>query len=268
MSETDTPETAAQLTVFISGAGRGIGRATAEKLLARGYTVGVFDISGDQEWAVGNNNAIVGTLDVTNPQQWEEALKQFVDKAGRLDVLINNAGILYGTSFEEGSYEQDNALIDVNVKGVHFGCRAALPYLKASRGQVINLCSASAIYGTPDMATYSATKFAVRGITEALEVEWEPYGIDVKAVWPLYVNSPMLENVSTDGTKRMGIRITPDDVADAIIDCIDHKQRRITKVHFPVGLQTKLLYYAASVGAPFLNRFINAKLTTKRKIGL
>lgn len=268
MPETDTPETAAQLTVFISGAGRGIGRATAEKLLARGYTVGVFDISGDQEWAVGNNNAIVGTLDVTNPQQWEEALKQFVDKAGRLDVLINNAGILYGTSFEEGSYEQDNALIDVNVKGVHFGCRAALPYLKASRGQVINLCSASAIYGTPDMATYSATKFAVRGITEALEVEWEPYGIDVKAVWPLYVNSPMLENVSTDGTKRMGVRITPDDVADAIIDCIDHKQRRITKVHFPVGLQTKLLYYAASVGAPFLNRFINAKLTTKRKIGL
>ena len=261
-------ETAAQLTVSISGAGRGIGRATAEKLLSRGYTVGVFDISGDQEWAADHQNAVVGTLDVTNPQQWEDALKQFVDRAGRLDVLINNAGILYGTPFEEGSYEQDNALIDVNVKGVHFGCRAALPYLKGSRGQVINLCSASAIYGTPDMATYSATKFAVRGITEALEVEWEPHGIDVKAVWPLYVNTPMLKNVSTDGTKRMGIRITPDDVANAIVDCIGHKQGKITKVHFPVGLQTKLLYYAASIGTPFLNRFINAKLTTKRKIGL
>lgn len=259
---------AAQLTVFITGAGRGIGRATAEKLLARGYTVGVYDMSGDQEWATSYENAVVGTLDVTDPDQWEAALKQFVEKAGRLDVLINNAGILYGTSFEEGSYKQDSQLIDVNVKGVHFGSRAALPYLKASRGQLINLCSASAIYGTPDMATYSATKFAVRGITEALEVEWEPYGIDVKAVWPLYVKTGMLEDVSTDGTKRMGIRITPDQVADAIVDCIDHEQSKITKVHFPVGLQTKVLYYASAISAPFLNRFINAKLTTKRKIGL
>lgn len=261
-------EPAAHLTVFISGAGRGIGRATAEKLLARGYTVGVFDISGDQEWAADHENAVVGTLDVTDPQQWEAALEKFVSEAGRLDVLVNNAGILYGTPFEEGSYEQDSALIDVNVKGVHYGSRAALPHLKGSRGQLVNLCSASAIYGTPDMATYSATKFAVRGITEALEVEWEPYGIDVKAVWPLYVNTGMLENVSTDGTKRMGIRLTADDVAEAVVDCIDHKQGKITKVHFPAGLQAKLLYYASQVSAPFLNRFLNAKLTTKRKIHL
>ena len=155
-----------KLNVLITGAGRGIGRSVAEKLLARGYTVGVYDLSGDEKWAEDNANAIVGSLNVTDPEQWEEALKDFVAKAGSLDVLVNNAGILYGTPFEEGSFKQDGALVDVNIKGVLYGSRAALPYLKGSRGQVVNLCSASAIYGTPDMATYSATKFAVRGITE------------------------------------------------------------------------------------------------------
>nr|WP_240393965.1 SDR family NAD(P)-dependent oxidoreductase [Corynebacterium lactis] len=238
----------------------------AEKFLARGYTVGVFGRSGNQEWAEDHANAVVGNLDVTDPHQWESALKSFVSKAGRLDVLINNAGILYGTPFEEGSFEQDSALVDVNVKGVLFGSRAALPYLKSSRGQLVNICSASAIYGTPDMATYSATKFAVRGITEALEVEWEPFGIDVKAVWPLYAATGMLDDVSTDGTKRMGIRLTADDVAEEIVACVDYTQGRITKVHFPAGLQAKVLYHASSLGMPFLNRFINAKLTTKRTI--
>lgn len=88
------------------------------------------------------------------------------------------------------------------------------------------------------------------------------------AAKPSELLTSLLENVSTDGTKRMGIRITPADVANAIVDCIDQKQGTITRADFPVSLPTKLLHYAASVGAPFLNRFINAKLTTKRKIGL
>lgn len=251
--------------VIISGSGRGIGRATAEALLKRGWTVGVYDVSGDQSWAETYDNAIVGTLDVTDPEQWESAIADFVTQTGSLDVLINNAGILYGTPFEEGSFKQDSALIDVNVKGVIFGSRAAFPYLKQSRGQVVNICSASAIYGTPDMATYSATKFAVRGITEALEVEWDSYGIDVKAVWPLYVKTGMLDGVETDGTKR-GVRLTADSVAKDIVKVVDHQQGKITKVHFPSGLQTKVMYYAASVGAPFITRFANAKFATKRKI--
>lgn len=254
--------------VFISGAGRGIGRDTAKLLLERGWTVGVFDISGDEEWAAGHKNAIVGTLDVTDPAQWQEALAAFVEKAGKLDALVNNAGILYGTSFEEGSFEQDSALVDVNVKGVLYGSRAALPYLKESRGQLVNLCSAAAIYGTPDMATYSATKFAVRGITEALEVEWEPYGIDVKAVWPLFTDTGMLSGVETTGTKRLGVRLTPEDVAQEVVNCIDYQQGKITKVHFPAGLQAKLMYASSQFGPAFVSRFVNAKLTTDRKIGL
>ena len=78
----------------------------------------------------------------------------------------------------------------------------------------------------------------------------------------------MLENVATDGTNRMGIRLTADDVANEVVDCIDYKQGKITKVHFPIGLQTKLLYYTSNFGFPFVTRFVNAKLTTKRKIGL
>lgn len=254
--------------VVITGAGQGIGRKTAELLLARGWQVGVFDISGAQEWAARYDNAVVGKLDVTDPEQWQNTLSEFVEKSGGLDVLVNNAGILYGTSFEDGSFEQDRLLVDVNVNGVLYGARAALPYLKKSRGQLVNLCSAAAIYGTPDMATYSATKFAVRGITEALEVEWEPYGIDVKAVWPLFTNTGMLTDVETTGTKRLGVRLTPEDVAKAVVDCIDYKQGKVTKVHFPVGTQAKLMYASNQMSPAFISRFVNAKLTTDRKIGL
>ncbi|MCT1805646.1 SDR family NAD(P)-dependent oxidoreductase, partial [Corynebacterium sanguinis] len=249
-----------------TGAGRGIGKATAELLLARGWTVGVYGKSDNVSWASEYANAISGTLDVTDPEQWQSAVAEFTDRAGSLDVLVNNAGILYATAFEDGTYELDSSLIDVNVKGVLYGLRAAFPYLRKSRGQVINLCSASAIYGTPDMATYSATKFAMRGITEALEVEWELYGIDVKSVWPLYADTGMLDGVETDGTKR-GIHLTAKDVARDVAKAIEHRQRLITTVHFPSGAQARRMYWAAAFAPPFIVRYANARFTTTRKVG-
>lgn len=104
--------------------------------------------------------------------------------------------------------------------------------------------------------------------TQAMESAVPPQKNCFPAAKPSELLTSLLENVSTDGTKRMGIRITPADVANAIVDCIDQKQDTIAKADFPVSLPTKLLHYAASVGAPFLDRFINAKLTTKRKISL
>ncbi|MBV7296000.1 SDR family oxidoreductase [Corynebacterium sp. TAE3-ERU12] len=261
---------------FITGSGAGIGRATAEKLLADGWTVGVYDISGDQSWAEDVPGAIVGTLDVTNPEQWEEALDDFVSQAGRLDLLINNAGILYGGEFIDNSYKGDSAIIDVNVKGVIYGARAAHSHLKAavpqttSRPQLINISSAAAIYGTPDMAVYSSSKFAISGFTEALELEWRPEGIRVADIMPLFTNSGMLDDVETDGTKRLGVRLTTDDVASTIVevvtDGLQAKPDKPAKVHFPVGLQSKLMFLGSHFSPSFLTRFVNAKLTTSRKV--
>lgn len=262
-------------TAFITGAAQGIGRRTAELLLDRGWTVGVYDISDDVAWAEGRPGAVTGHLDVRDAEQWREALDSFADVAGGIDVLVNNAGVLYGGPFEDAGTDADERIIDVNVKGVALGAKLGLPHLKKSRGQMINLASASAIYGTPDMAMYSASKFAVRGLTEALDYEWRPHGIRVAAVWPLYADTGMLDGVATTGTSRLGVRLTADDVAKGVVDCIDagyedgerRTPRSPAKVHFPVGLQAKVLFATSHMSPAFLTRFVNGKLTTKRKIG-
>lgn len=262
-------------TAFITGSAHGIGRRTAEILLDRGWTVGIYDISDDVSWAEGRDGAVTGHLDVRDPDEWREALRSFAEAAGGIDVLVNNAGILYGGAFEDADIDVDSRIIDVNLKGVTYGAKLGLPHLKKSRGQLINIASAAAIYGTPDMATYSATKFAVRGLTEALDYEWRPHGIRVASVWPLFTDTGMLRGVSTTGVSRLGIHLTADDVAHAVVDCIEigyedgerRKPKVPAKVHFPVGLQAKLLFAGSHMSPPFLTRFVNGKLTTKRKVG-
>ncbi|MGV0358548.1 SDR family NAD(P)-dependent oxidoreductase [Corynebacterium mastitidis] len=133
---------------------------------------------------------------------------------------------------------------------------------------VVNIASAAAIYGTPDMAVYSTTKFAVRGLTEALNLEWEQDDITVSAVWPLYAKTGMLDGVATSGTKRMGVRLTADDVAEAVANVVERERGRVAKVHHPVGLQAKIMYAASHFSPAWLIRFVNAKFTTDRPVRL
>lgn len=250
-----------QRAVFITGSGRGIGRATAEYFAAKGWKVGVFDI--DEEvvsWATGSEY-VAGVVDVTSPVSWEKALEKFAEATGdRLDVLVNNAGILYGTPFMEASYDQDSALADVNIKGVYFGARAAFDLLRKTPGSaLVNVASASAIYGTQEMATYSSTKFAVRGITEALDQEWAAEDIVVRSVWPLYVKTAMLEGVSTSGTARLGINLTAEDVAEKVFAAAT-STNPFTPVHFPVGIKATLLYHGAHFAPSRVTRALSSLL--------
>lgn len=163
-------------SIFISGAAQGIGAAVAQLFYQKGYKVGIYDINTIQAAHLAKQlgaNAKAGLLDVTNYSNWQSALAEFVTWAGELNVLVNNAGILYSGAFEETSIESHHRTISINVNGVLNGCHAALPFLKqASTARVINLSSASAIYGQADLLSYSASKFAVRGITEGLDIEW------------------------------------------------------------------------------------------------
>ena len=135
------------------------------------------------------------------------------------------------------------------------GLFAAFPYLRATPNSVaVNLASASAIYGQAELATYSATKFFVRGITEALDIEWSTYGIRVVSMWPLYVNTAMTENIKTGTTESLGIRLTAQDVADAIVAAVEPSflRRAIHQVHFPVGTQTKVSVALSRRFSPFM----------------
>jgi short-subunit dehydrogenase len=122
---------------------------------------------------------------------------------------------------------------------------------------VVNLASASAMYGQPELATYSATKFAVRGLTEALELEWRRHGIRVIDMWPLFVATAMVDGLETGSTKSLGIRLTAEDVAEAIYTATHPNRGRPAQVHFPVGRQTKFLAALTQVSPNRIQRWLN-----------
>jgi NAD(P)-dependent dehydrogenase (short-subunit alcohol dehydrogenase family) len=253
-------------SVFITGAGRGIGLAIAQRFAEGGFAIGAVDVdesglaalkaeAAEKNWSIWTSR-----MDVTDYAAWQAALRAFAT-GGRLDVLVNNAGLLSSGPFVDIPAERHKQIVDVNVTGVMFGCQAAFPYLRDTPGaRVLNLCSASAIYGQPELATYSATKFAVRGLTEALELEWQPHDIAVRALWPLYVDTAMVGGMHIGSFESLGVHLTPVDVADAAWRAA-HRRSRLPKVHFPVGRQTKVAYRLSALGPPWASRLINKRMT-------
>ena len=191
-------------TVFITGAAAGIGRATAALFARRGYRVGAYDVDpaglatlGEEVRARGGDIS-TGELDVTDAEGWSARLAEFTGESRRLDILVNNAGVLSSGPFEDIPLQRQRRIVEINVTGTLFGMHTAFPYLRDTAGaQVVNMCSASAMYGQPELATYSATKFAVRGLTEALDLEWRRHGIRVLDIWPLFVATAMVDGLET-----------------------------------------------------------------------
>jgi NADP-dependent 3-hydroxy acid dehydrogenase YdfG len=256
--------------VFITGGAAGIGRATALSFARNGYVVGAYDIDevglkslADEIEDLGAT-AVTGHLDVTDADEMAQRVAEFTAAAGgRLDVMVNNAGILVAGRFEEIAVTTHHREIDINTKGVVNGLHAAFPHLRATPGAiVVNLASASAIYGQAELANYSATKFFVRAITEALDLEWDRYGIRVVAMWPLYVQTAMTTDVRTGTTDSLGIRLTAQDIADDIVAAVNPpwQRRLIHQVHFPVGRQAKTMALGARFSPAWLTRLVNKRL--------
>ncbi len=254
-------------TLFVTGAAAGIGRAVAERFLQANWFVGLFDVdeaglrSLQQQW--GSEQCIAARLDVTSPQDWQAALDAFGKATGgRLDVLFNNAGIAVTQPFEEAALERHHRLIDINLKGLVNGCHLAFPLLKGTvHSRVINMCSASALYGQPELGTYSASKAAVRSLTEALDIEWRRHGIRVVDVLPLFVNTAMVTNeVSRMKTvSTLGVHLGPEDVA-ATVWHLARAPHSSLPVHSLVGWQTKLFALLSKLSPGFMNRFVTARM--------
>lgn len=254
-----------QRSIFITGAAAGIGAATARRFAARGWFVGLFDVdvAGVERLAaeLGAGRSLAGKLDVTSAAEWQTTLETFVRRTGRLDVLLNNAGILASGPFESIPLARQQAIVDVNVKGVLNGCHAAFPYLRDTKGaRVINMSSASAMYGQPSLAIYSSTKFAVRGLTEALDLEWAPHGIRVMDIMPLFVQTAMVQGMDAQAIGKLGVNLGPEDVAAEIFEAATDAPL-LPRVHRVVGLQTKFFYKVAGLAPDWLARFINQQLT-------
>lgn len=255
-------------TVFITGAASGIGRATALTFAAHGYRVGAYDIdlpglaSLRDEITNHGGDVAIGRLDVTDAAGWSQRLEEFTGVSGRLDILVNNAGVLSAGRFEDVPLEAQRRMIDINLYGALAGLHTAFPYLSATpRAQVVNMCSASAIYGQPELATYSATKFGLRALTEALELEWRRYGIRVLSMWPLFVQTPMIEGVEAGSTKSLGVHLNAQDVADAVYSATHPQRNWLPRVHYPVGRQTNVFAAMAQVTPTWVQRLITKTVT-------
>ncbi len=238
--------------VFITGGGSGIGRATAEHFASEGWFVGLADVNADglaQTAALlpaGMNSQHV--MDVRNRADWASALAEFWSvSGGRLDVLMNNAGIARGGLFADVLPEDNDLLIDINFKGVVYGAEAGLAYLKQTPGScLLNTCSVAGIVGAPGLATYAATKFAVRGLTESLDREWGELGIKVRSIMPSFIDTPLLSitvagsnRTARDGVSDAGLEFTPvAEVAQAAWNAVHGK-----KIHILVGKTAKRLAF-------------------------
>lgn len=246
--------------IFITGAAAGIGRATAGLFAARGWFTGLYDVNEagvrELQQQLGADRSCAGHLDVTDAARFAAALAQFWQASGgRLDVLFNNAGIVAVGDFEQIPLARQLAVVDVNVKGVITGCHAAFDYLRRTPGaRVISMSSASALYGTPAFAGYSATKFAVKGLSEALNIEWRRHGITVMDVLPLFVDTPMVRqfDVKPKSMDALGLRLRADDVARTVWRAANW--RLWPRVHWYPSLQGWLLALAQKLTPAWCNR--------------
>ncbi|WP_417530394.1 SDR family oxidoreductase [Marinobacter lipolyticus] len=249
--------------IFITGAAAGIGRETARLFASRGWFVGAADRDEEALAALqdelGEGRCSTHVMDVVDEVSVKKGLADFAERTGgQLRLLHNNAGILKVGPFEEISLSAHRAVVEVNVIGLMTVLHAAFPYLKATpNAQVVNMSSASAAYGIPDFASYSASKHAVRAMTEALDIEWEPHGIRVGDLMPPFVNTGMVQQ-NEQGSRlfeRLGVNLTPDVVAAQVWAQVEQP-----RLHRPISMQFKALWPIAKSAPATVTRGVLRKL--------
>jgi NADP-dependent 3-hydroxy acid dehydrogenase YdfG len=209
-------------SIFVTGAASGIGRATAELFATRGWRVAVADRDQAGAMAVAISLGAAATpfcVDVLDEQGLARSIEAFCGTEGKLTVMFNCAGLVDMRPLVESSLERQFQVLDVNVKGVLNGIHAALPYLRRNgAGRIVTMSSAAAVYGVPDEAVYSASKFAVRALTEALDIEFEPLGVRVSDVMVAYVNTPMVTaaTVQAKSIELLGVNVEAGQVAETV----------------------------------------------------
>jgi NAD(P)-dependent dehydrogenase (short-subunit alcohol dehydrogenase family) len=198
---------------FITGAGRGLGIDIARKALAAGHSVVATGRNADRVLqAVGaHDNLLTLALDITDPEAAIASAKVAVDRFGRIDVLVNNAGNFYAGYFEEISARQFRAQMETNFFGPLNVTRAILPVMrKQRRGQVITITSTAGLIGQEFVVAYAASKFALEGWMESLRFDVAPYGIATMSVEPGFFRTELL----VEGASTIWPELSIEDYAD------------------------------------------------------
>ena len=236
---------------LVTGAGAGIGRACAMAFARAGATVAVTDINGAAAHAVVDEIGAEGhrawpaTLDVSAESQVDDVMADVVARFGRIDVLVNNAGIGARTAAVEMPLETWQRVIDIGLSGTFLCSRAAAPHMIArGPGAIVNVSSIMGLCGGglyPN-AGYHAVKGALVNLTRALALEWAPHGVRVNAVAPAFTRTALVEPLLADAgmaqklidATPLGRLVEPDEVASAILFLASDKAAMITGHTLPV----------------------------------
>jgi NAD(P)-dependent dehydrogenase (short-subunit alcohol dehydrogenase family) len=231
---------------LISGGASGIGRAAALRFAEHGATVVIADLDAAARTAAADVHPAISAvaLDVTDDAQWERVVADVAQRHGRLDILINSAGVALGGDIERTTNEQWRTTMGVNVDGVFFGCRAAIGVMKRHGGSIVNMSSVSGIVGGHNLAAYNASKGAVRLLTKsiALHCARKKYGIRCNSVHPTFVDTPMLRKLTLgrDDAEAQRVRdalvaqvplgrvAQPEEIADLLVYAASDESRFVT----------------------------------------
>lgn len=210
--------------VAITGAARGIGKATAAALVAKGCRVAIGDLDlelAEKTAAHLGGGTIALPLDVTDRASFERFLDEAERQLGPLDALLNNAGIMPVTPFAEESEDSIRRQIDINLIGVITGTQLAIQRLRPrGSGWIVNIASQAGKAGIPGIATYSATKHGVVGLSEAVRAELRGSGVEVSCVMPTVVNTELTSGVGQKWVKP----VEASDVADEIVEAMEMRR--------------------------------------------
>lgn len=209
------------MVVAITGGARGIGLATAKAFAAQRARVVVGDVDTGEarrSTATINGDVTALPLDVTSADSFETFLDDVERASGPLDLLVNNAGVMLTGEFLAESAAAMGKMIEINLVGVMLGCRlAAARFADRGGGTIVNIASMAGAAGFPGVATYSATKFGVIGLTQALRQELRPRGVRVSVVLPGVVHTELSAGLRLPGVVERFVSVEPDDIAAAVV---------------------------------------------------
>jgi short-subunit dehydrogenase len=246
--------------VLVTGASRGIGRATAEQFAARGCVLGLVARNTEELERLGSEldsraaDVQVLTADIAEADQIRDAIRSFVEHSGGLDVLVANAGIAYYGPFRDSTLEEAEQMTRVNWIGTLYTVAAALPHmLERASGRIVIVSSAAGHRAFPQAAVYGATKFAQRGFLEALHHELAGTGIGVTGVYPGSIETHLHDHARANDRvpdwRQAGI--PPVRVAEAIVEGVEEDKRAVFVPRF-----TRLLGLAHGISPRLADRLV------------